>query len=161
MIKLLDLLNEITGEVYRDDSNTWTHVTNRPETIEAIKKAKAFWGINEDASEFNYEINQGFSANKQNQNSPNFYKGKIYNGAEGTKYLITFKAAKSFPGDSFESNDWENVDYPLIPNRNRVNRISFKISTNIGVLKPEFIDIKNFKFYQYNPDTKKYVSFDI
>jgi hypothetical protein len=161
MIKLINILKEIAGEIYRDDSNTWTHVTNRLETIEAIKKAKTFWGVNEDASEFDYEINKGLSANRQNPNSPNFYKGKIYTGAEGTKYLITFKAIKSFPGDSFESNDWKNVDYPLIPNSNRVNRLSFQKSANIGILKPEFRDIRNLKFYQYNPDTKKYVSFNI
>lgn len=161
MIKLVDLLNEIAGEIYRDDSNTWTHVTNRPETIEAIKKTKAFWGINEDASDFSYEINSGLSANKQNQNSPNFYRGKLYIGTEGTPYLITFKATKSFPGDDFESNNWKTVDYPLIPNGNRTNRISFKKSANIGILKPEFRDIKNFKFYKYDPSTKKYVSFDI
>jgi hypothetical protein len=161
MIKLIGILKEIVGEIYRDDSNTWTHVTDRSETIEAIKKAKAFWGINEDASDFSYEINKGISANKQNQNSPNFYKGKLYPGTEGTLYLITLKVTKSFPGDNFESNDWKTVDYPLIPNGNRVNRISFKKSDNIGILKPEFRGIKNFKFYQYNPDTKKYVSFDI
>jgi hypothetical protein len=161
MIKLVDLLKEIAGEIYRDDSNTWTHVTNRPETIEAIKKAKAFWGINEDASEFDYEINKGLSANRQNSNSPNFYKGKLYPNTEGTQYLITFKATKSFPGDDFESDNWKTIDYPVIPNGNRQNRLSFKKSANIGVLKPEFRGIKNFKFYQYNPDTKKYVSFDI
>jgi len=161
MIKLIDLLNEIAGEIYHDDSNTWTHLTNHSEAIEAIKKAKALWGINEYASDFDYEINKGLSANRQNQNSPNFYKGKLYPNTEGTKYLITFKATKSFPGDGFESNDWKNVDYPLIPNGNRQNRLSFQKSANIGILKPEFRDIKNLKFYQYNPDIKKYVSFII
>ena len=161
MIKLVDLLKEVTNEIYHDDSNTWTHVTNRPETIEIIKKAKVFWGLNEDAGEFDYEINKGLSGNKQNQNSPNFYRGKLYPGTEGTQYLITFKSTKSFPGDDFESNDWKNVDYPLIPNGNRVNRISFKKSSNIGIIKPEFRGIKNFKFYKYDPNTKKYISFDI
>jgi len=122
---------------------------------------QAFWGINEYASDFDYEINKGLSANKQNQNSPNFYKGKLYPGTEGTLYLIAFKVNKSFPGDDFESNDWKNVDYPLIPNGNRQNRLSFQKSANIGILKPEFRDIKNLKFYQYNPDIKKYVSFII
>ena len=156
MIKFITILNEISSEVYSDSPNTWTHVTNRPETIEAIKKAKMFWGINEEASEFNYEINKGLSANKQNPNSPNFYRGKLYPGTKGT-YLITFKATKSFPVDDFESNDWKTVDYPLIPNGNRGNRISFQKSYNIGVLKPEFRDAKNFKFYQYDPSTKKYL----
>ena len=164
MIKLIDILNELTSKKpieYKDNPNTWTHLTNRPETIEAIRKAKAFWVVNESASDFSYEINSGLSANKQNQNSPNFYRGKLYIGTEGTPYLITFKATKSFPGDDFESNDWKTVDYPLIPNGNRTNRISFKKSANIGILKPEFRGIRNFKFYKYDPGTKKYVSFDI
>jgi len=161
MIKLINILKEVTNEIYRDDPNTWTHVTNKFETIEGIKKAKAFWGLSEDDSEFSYEINKGVSANKQNQNSPNFYKGKLYPGTEGTLYLIAFKVNKSFPGDDFESNDWKTIDYPLIPNGNRVNRISFKKSANIGILKPEFRDIKNFKFYKYDLNTKKYISFKV
>ena len=155
------VLNEDKPIEYKDDSNTWTHLTPNVESIEKIQKSKAFWGINEHANEFNYEINKGLSGNKQNQNSPNFYRGKLYPGAEGAQYLITFKSTKSFPGDDFESNDWKNVDYPLIPNGNRTNRISFKKSNNIGILKPEFRDIKNFKFYKYDGVSKKYVEFNI
>ena len=163
MIKLIDILNELTSKKpieYKDNPNTWTHLTNRPETIKIIKKAKAFWGINERADEFSYEINKGLSGNRQNPNSPNFYRGKLYPGTEGIQYLITFNSSKSFPGNNFESNDWSTVDYPLIPNGNRVNRISFQKSDNIGILKPEFRDIKNFKFYKYNNVSKKYEEFN-
>ena len=157
---LVEVLNE-AAEVYKDDPSTWTHVTSREETIQQIKHKKAFFGPNESPSDFQYEINKGISANKQNQNSPNFYKGSIYPGAEGTAYLIAFKAKQTYPGDDFESQDWKEVDYPLIPNGNRVNRVSFKKSNNIGVLKPEYRGINNFTLYKYNAESKQYVEFDI
>ncbi len=149
------------GDTYRDDSNTWTHVTSRDEAIQKIKQQKKFLGPNEDTSEFSYEINKGVSANKQNPNSPNFYKGKLYPGAEGGKYLITITPKQSYPGDDFISDNWKDVDYPLIPNGNRTNKQSFKKSSNIGVLKPEYRNVDNLTFYKYNEDTKTYEEFNI
>lgn len=160
-MRLLQLLKEVTlAAEYRDDPNTWTHLSNRDEVINAIKSKKQFLGINEDLSEFNYEVNKGISANKQNPNSPNFLKGKIYSD-KGLKYLITFTAKQKYPGDDFESRNWKEVDFPFIPNSNRANKVSFKISGGIGVLKPEYRNIDNFKFYKYNEDSKKYIEFKI
>lgn len=159
MIKLINILKEINSEeIYKDDSNTWTHVSKNENTIKSIVQKGKFLGINENLNEFSYEINPKISANKQNTNSPNFYQGKIYPGAEGTLYLITFTTNKSYPGDDFESSNWKEVDYPVIPNGNRMNRVSFKKSSNIGILKPEYRDIKNFKFYKYNGEN--YIKFD-
>lgn len=161
MIKLIDILKEaLSSDIYRDEENVWTHVTNKKEVIDNIKKAKAFWGVNEKKEDFTYYIplsgKEKLTAGKQNSSSPNFYKGKIYLGGEGIKYLITFKSPKPYPGDSKESNNWEEIDYPLIPNGNRANKISFNNSANIGILKPEFRDIKNFKFYEYDEENKVY-----
>lgn len=155
MIKLINILKEAVEGVYQDNPNTWTHVTSREETIQSIKQKKQFLGPNEDPKEFSYDINQGISANKQNQNVPNFLKGKIYPGGEKSKYLITLTPKEPYPGDG--DKDWKTVKYPFIPNSNRANRKNFKISGGIGVLKPEYRDIKNFKFYQLEGD--KYVEF--
>lgn len=160
MIKLINILKEIAN-IYKDDSNTWTHTTNKDEVINSIKSKKKWLGVNEDLSDFSYVINaRRLSADKQNTNVPNFYKGSIYPGST-QKYLITFTSKQSYPGDNFESSNWGEVDYPLIPNSNRVNQISFKNSNKIGVLKPEYRDIKNFKFYKYDDTSKKYIEFDI
>lgn len=162
MIKLINILKEITEKVYKDDSNTWTHLTNKVEVLSNIKREKAFLGINEDLDEFNYTINVKLSGDKQNPNVPNFYKGGLY-GVNSTKikYLITFKAKETYPGDSFESTNWKEVDYPLIPNENRGNRLSFQISRKIGVLKPEYRGIDNFNFYQYDSGMDKYVPLNL
>lgn len=162
MIKLINILKEITGEEYKDDSNTWTHLTDKIEVLKSIKQEKAFYGINEDPEEFNYTINVKLSADKQNPNSPNFLKGELYNGGKNKlKYLITFKSPKSYPGDNFESSNWKDVDYPLIPNGNRGNRLSFQKSSKIGILKPEYRDIDGFNFYKYDAGTDKYVAMNI
>ena len=164
MIKLLDLLNELTSKKpieYKDNPNTWTHVTSNKEVISDIIKNKKWLGVNEKLEDFSYEVNKKLSANKQNTNVPNFYKGTIYPGASGGTYLITFKVVKNYPGDNFESNNWSTVDYPLIPNSNRVNKISFNKSGLIGILKPESRAIKNFKFHKYNNISKKYEEFNI
>lgn len=172
MIKLGDLLREVvgdaeipqeayTGKTYSNNPNVWTHGTNRDETIQTIKSKGEFFGINETPDSFQYEIIKGISGNKQNSNSPNFLKGDLYPGVEEVKYLITFDAKQSYPGDDFESDNWKDVDYPLIPNRFRVNKTNFNKSGEIGVLKPEFRDIKYFRFYKLNPDDKKFHEFDI
>lgn len=160
MIKLVDILKEINN-IYQNDIDTWTHATDRVEVINTIKSKKKWLGVNEDPNDFSYTINaKRLSADKQNTNVPNFYKGSLYPGAS-QKYLITFTPKQKYPGDNFESSNWKEVDYPLIPNSNRVNRLSFNASGKIGVLKPEYRGIENFKFYQLDPSTKKYVEFDI
>ena len=160
MIKLLDLLFE-NNDVYPKDNDTWTHTTSRDEVIELIKSKGKWLGINEDLDEFNYTINsKKLSIDKQNPNVPNFKKGEIY-ADYYLKYLITIKPKQRYPGDNFESLNWKEVDYPLIPNLSRVNRKSFANSSKVGVLKPEYRDKKNFKFYKYNEDIKKYIEFDI
>lgn len=172
MIKLIDILKEVTGnseipqqaytgKVYSNNSNVWTHGTNRDETIKAIKDKGEFFGLNETPDTFQYEINKGVSGNKQNSNAPNFLKGALFQGIENVKYLITFEAKQKYPGDSFESNNWKEVDYSLIPNRFRANKTSFNKSDKIGVIKPEFRDIKNFRFYRLNSEDKKFYEFDI
>jgi hypothetical protein len=162
MIKLINILKEITEDIYKDDSNTWTHVTSKVEVLSNIKREKAFIGINEDLDDFSYVINLKLSADKQNSTAPNFYKGGLYDGGSSkSKYLITFKAKESYPGDSFEATNWKEVDYPMIPNGNRVNRVSFQKSSKIGILKPEYRDIDNFKFYQYDPSTDNYVPLNL
>jgi len=158
MIKLLDLLFE--NNMYQNDNDTWTHTTNKDEVIKLIKSKGKWLGINEDPSEFNYTINTKLSADKQNPNVPNFLKGEIYPGST-QKYLITIKPKQRYPGDSFESLNWKEVDYPLIPNSNRVNRKTFAISRKIGVLRPEYRDSDNFRFYQYDDNSKKYIEFNI
>lgn len=160
MIKLIDILKEVAG-TYRDGDNIWTHGTNRDETISTIKSTKKFFGPGETAGSFEYDINKGLSPNRQNYNSPNFFRGKLYPGVENSKYLITFEPKQKYPGDDFDSENWSNVDYPLIPNGNRMNRRSFKKSDNIGIIKPEYRDIKNFKFYKKDPNTNQFVEFDI
>jgi hypothetical protein len=162
MIKLINILKEIAGDVYKDDSNTWTHITNSDELIQTIKKKGEWIGKNENLKDFQYDVStETFILSRNNSNSPNFYKGKLYPSKSFHKYLITFKPNKSYPGDDFESLNWKEVDYPLIPNSNRINKISFNKSGDIGVLKPEYRDIKNFKFYQLDPNTKKFIEFDI
>jgi hypothetical protein len=145
--------------VYQNNDDTWTHITSKDEVIELIKSKGKWLGINEDPNEFNYAITR-ISPDKQNTNTPNFLKGKLYLGPTH-KYLITFKPKQKYPGDNFESLNWKEVDYPLIPNSNRANKKSFAASDKIGVLKPEYRDKKNFKFYKYNEDIKKYIEFDI
>jgi hypothetical protein len=158
MIKLIDILFE--NNVYQNDNDTWTHTTNKDEVIKLIKSKGKWLGINEDPSEFNYTINTKLSGDKQNTNVPNFLKGGIYPGAT-QKYLITIKPKQKYPGDNFESLNWKEVDYPLIPNGFRVNKKSFAASRNIGVLRPEYRDSDNFRFYQYDDNSKKYIEFDI
>lgn len=153
MIKLIDILKEI-NDVYQNDADTWVHATSRDEVINSIKSKGKWLGINEDLNEFNYTINA------QNPNVPNFYKGAIYAGYD-QKYLITLRPKQKYPGDDFESLNWKEVDYPLIPNSARVNQKSFKDSKKIGVLKPEYRDSDNFRFYQYDNASKKYYEFDI
>lgn len=156
MIKLINILQEVVGSIYKDDPNTWTHLTDREETIQQIKQKGQFLGPNEDLNEFSYDINKGISGNKQNQNVPNFYKGELYPGSKPT-YLITLTPKEPYPGD--EDKDWKNVKYPFLPNSNRANRSNFAKSGKIAVLKPEYRDKKNFKFYKF--DGKNYVEFDI
>jgi hypothetical protein len=158
MIKLLDLLFE--NNVYQNDNDTWVHATSRDEAIKLIKSKGKWLGINEDPSEFNYAINTKLSGDTQNPNVPNFLKGEIYAGYD-QKYLITFKPKQRYPGDNFESLNWKEVDYPLIPNSGRFNKKSFVDSSKIGVLKPEYRDDNNFRFYQYDGISKKYYEFDI
>jgi len=161
MIKLVDLLIEIT--TYSDKPNTWVHVTSKDETIEKIKGTGKFLGIDENLDEFEYEVQKGLKINKNNPNSPNFYKDEIYpvGVPNDIKYVIVFSTDKKYPGDDAEYQNWKEVDYPVIPNGNRVNRLSFKQSSKIGILKPKYRDKKFFKFYQYNPENKKHEEFNI
>lgn len=93
MIKLINILKEMylnEAIEYKDNSNTWTHTTSNKVVIDSIIKNKKWLGVNEKLEDFSYDVNQKLSANKQNTNVPNFYKGTIYPGVSGT-YLITFK----------------------------------------------------------------------
>jgi hypothetical protein len=158
MIKLINILQEVVGSIYKDDPNTWTHATNRDEVIQSIKQKGKWIGKDENLDAFVYKVQPGrFITSKDNGSVPNFFKGKPYPGTEGTKYLITFTPKQQFP--DIESYDWSEVDYPLMPSKNFSNNKSFKQSGNIGILKPEYRDKKNFKFYKF--DGKNYVEFDI
>lgn len=163
MIKLYDILLEIGG-IYQDDDNTWTHFTRNEDLIKYLKEKKKWIGRGESMENFDYEVPVGgLSITRANRTSPNFLKGEAYPGAYGLQYLVTLTPKERYPGDNFESLNWgeEKFKFPFIPNLNGVNKKSFKDSRFVGVLRPEYRDIDNFRFYEYNKEDKKYHEFDI
>lgn len=163
MIKLIDILKEING-VYQDDGNTWTHFSRNEDLIKYLKLKKKWIGKDENLNNFDYEVeNSRFATARANRTSPNFLKGKAYPGTQGSQYLITITPKENYPGDDFESFNWgeEKFKFPLIPNLNGSNKKSFKASMLVGVLRPEYRDIDNFRFYEYNQEDKKYHEFNI
>lgn len=160
-MKLIDILLEI-GDIYQNNDNTWTHFTKNEDLIKYLKLKKKWVGRDENLENFDYEVqNSRFSITRANRSSPNFLKGKAYPGAEGSQYLITMTPKEKYPGDDFESLNWEKEKFPFIPNLNGGNKKSFKDSMLVGVLRPEYRDIDNFRFYEYNEEDKKYHEFDI
>ena len=164
MIKLIDILREIvedleipqeayTGKVYSNSSNIWTHVSRHDEIIEDIKKKRKWVSINEDLSSFVYgtEHTKGkkFYLSKDNKSSAYMQKGTLYISEPTEKYPIKWLITTDLPDDAFQ------------PNINGGNTDTLKQSHNIGVLKPEYRDIKNFEFYRFNPTDRKWYEFDI
>ena len=164
MIKLIDLLREMvedlevpqeayTGKVYSDSPNVWTHVTRHDAAIEDIKRKRKWLGKHEDLTRFVYgtQHRQGkrFPLTKDNKNSIYMQKGGLYIAEPTEKYPIKWLITTDLPDDAFQ------------PNINGGNTDTFKQSYDIGVLKPKYRDIKNFKFYRFNPNDKKWHEFDI
>ena len=65
------------------------------------------------------------------------------------KYPIKWLVTTDLPDDAFQ------------PNINGGNTDTLEKSHDIGVLKPQHRDIKNFKFYKYNTTDKKWYEFNI
>ncbi len=119
-------------------ADTWTHGTWSMEIIEAIKKTGKFIGKKENLDDFNKEFKGSFRV-QTNLHAPNFYKGGFFHGYENAAYLIT----TTIGDDAFQ------------PNWNAKNYNTLEESQNVGVLKPEFRDLKNFKFWK-NDDNGGY-----
>ena len=164
MIKLIDILNEViedleipqeayTGKVYSNSSNIWTHVSRHDGIIEDIKKKRKWIGKHEDLSWFRYGTehtkDKKFYLSKDNKSSVYMQKGELYISEPTEKYPIKWLVTTDLPDDAFQ------------PNINGGNTDTLKQSHNIGVLKPEYRDIKNFEFYRFNPTDRKWYEFDI
>lgn len=164
MIKLIDLLREMiedleipqdayTGKVYSNSPNVWTHVTRHDAAIEDIKRKGKWLSRGEDLNHFVYgtEHTKGkkFHLAKDNKNSVYMKKGELYISEPSEKYPIKWLITTDLPDDAFQ------------PNINGGNTDTLEQSHDIGVLKPEYRAIKNFQFYRYNPDDKKWHEFDI
>jgi hypothetical protein len=164
MIKLIDILKEViedleipqeayTGKIYSNSPNIWTHVSKHDGVIEDIKRKNKWISRGENLDHFVYGTQhmQGkkFYLSKDNKNSVYMKKGSLYISEPNEKYPIKWLITADLPDDSFQ------------PNINGGNTDTLEQSHNIGVLKPEYRDIKNFKFYRFNPTDKKWYEFDI
>lgn len=142
MIKLKDLLpnkfkkdkEEVLTKDQVINSNTWTHATWNPKLINHLLGGKDFIGNKEDLKDFNVP-QKGPFATFVNRNAPNFLKGDIFHGFEANSYLIT----TDLDDEAFQPN-WNGRNYD-----------NFKDSANVGVLKPEYRDAKNFKLWKRVP----------
>ncbi len=112
-------------------SDTWTHSTWSADLINHLLSGKPYIGKKEKLDDFNVPLT-GFLKGKTNINSPNFKKGEIFSGFESNKYLIT----TDLDDKAFQPN-WNGSNYDALDK-----------SQNVGVLKPEYRDAKNFKFWK-------------
>ena len=164
MIKLLSILREVvedlevpqdayTGKVYSNSPNVWTHVSIHDGVIEDIKKKRKWISRDEDLAHFVYGTDhlkgKRFSLSKDNKSSIYMKKGALYVSEPSDKYPIKWLVTTDLPDDAFQ------------PNINGGNTDTLEQSHDIGVLKPEHRDIKNFEFYKYNPTDKKWYEFNI
>jgi hypothetical protein len=164
VIKLLSILREVvedlevpqdayTGKVYNNSPNVWTHVSRHDGVIEDIKKKRKWISRDEDLAHFVYGTDhlkgKKFSLSKDNKSSIYMKKGALYISEPSEKYPIKWLVTADLPDDAFQ------------PNINGGNTDSLEKSHDIGVLKPEYRDIKNFEFYKYNPTDKKWYEFNI
>lgn len=127
------------------NENSFTHVTLRPEAIEAWANSGQVIGVGEDIDAFEERvgttIEERFSM-EGNRQSPNFQRGKIYgNGTNGAKggFVIVSKS------DAVTDED-------VVPNRGFQNQDSFETSNGVGVIKPNKRGIENFDLYSVNED---------
>lgn len=120
-------------EIFKQKPNIWTHTTYSDELINHLKSGGNFVGKKEDLSKFNIP-DKGTFATYVNQHVPNFKRGLIFQGFELHPYLITTE----LPDSAFQ------------PNWNSKNYSNLKDSQNVGVLKPEYRDSKNFKLWKRN-----------
>lgn len=130
MISLSNLLPKKTLKI---TPKTWTHATSSEDLITKLKKGEKFIGKKEDLSKFNIP-DKGPFATYTNQHAPNFKKGGLFKGYEITPYLITTELG----------------DEAFQPNWNAKNYDSLEDSSNVGVLKPDYRDAKNFKLWKRN-----------
>ena len=121
------------NEIFKQKPNIWTHTTYSDELINHLKYGGDFIGKKEDLSKFNIPIKGSF-ATFVNQHSPNFKKGSIFQGFEQHPYLITTE----LPDSAFQPN-WNSKNYDNLND-----------SQNVGVLKPEYRESKNFKLWKRN-----------
>jgi hypothetical protein len=123
---------------------TWTHLTSSPEIIPNIVKTGQWITPGENLLNFTTKVDNAstligdsFFVGKQNALAPNLQKGKFFSTPQPNhKFLITTDLAES----AFQ------------PNINRVNWSTFEQSKGVGVLKPQFRDMKNFNFYLQGDD---------
>lgn len=125
------------NEIFKLKPNIWTHTTYSEELINHLKDGGDFIGKKEDLTKFNIPIKGSF-ATFINQHSPNFKKGSIFQGFEQHPYLIT----TDLPDDAFQPN-WNSKNYD-----------NFRDSQNVGVLKPEYRNSKNFKLWKSNKNNE-------
>jgi hypothetical protein len=123
--------------LFKQTPNTWTHTTYSEDLINQLKSGGNFIGNKEDLTKFNIP-NKGPFATFVNQHSPNFKKGSIFQGFEQHPYLITTE----LPDEAFQPN-WNSRNYD-----------NFEDSQNVGVLKPQYRDSKNFKLWKKNKDNQ-------
>jgi hypothetical protein len=126
-----------TKEIFKENPNIWTHTTYSEELINHLKNGGDFIGNKEDLTKFNVP-DKGRFAEYVNQHSPNFKKGSIFHGFEQHPYLIT----TDLPDEAFQPN-WNSKNYD-----------NFNDSQNVGVLKPEYRESKNFKLWKKNKNNE-------
>lgn len=138
-IKNQNIPEKVTDQSFKNNDETWTHLTNSKELIESILAGNAFLGKGEDLANFTKEIStKKFNINKENGGSPYFQKGKFY-GTPSQEYLITTRGDEKFT-----------------PNINRTNASDLAQSGNVGVLNPEFRDAGNFDVWKKGDDGEFY-----
>lgn len=115
-------------------SDTWTHATWSEDLINQLLSGKPLIGKKENLKDFNVPKVSPFRT-LVNVHAPNFKKGDIFPGFEINKYLIT--------------TDLDNNAFQ--PNWNSVNYDNFENSANVGVLRPEYREAKNFKLWERVP----------
>ena len=130
----------------------WTHLSPAPEIIPNIVKTGKWIPPGENLFQFTTKVNTppvgmdlsniGLSITKQNAKSPYFQKGKFFSPAQTKdKFLVT----TNLPESAFQ------------PNVHYTNYSTFEQSRNVGVLKPQFRDMKNFNFYLQGDDGAFYL----
>lgn len=110
---------------------TWTHATNSDQLVQRILSGEPFIGRQEDLSRFN-RPDKGTFTTYTNQHAPNFKRGSLFSGYEISDYIIT----TDLPETAFQ------------PNWNATNYDTFDQSQQVGVLRPQYRAVSNFKVWR-------------